>query len=321
MRLKSRHLSTLPISAVTVVMLLWSMNGISGAPAKVSGYLGIPGLTKGKGSPWARIKNPSNGSAKVIGKVSNGCITGAEILPKKGNGFVSIRRHRNRYYGHPDTVNLIKRLGDGLAKRTDKLLMVGDLAQPRGGKMSSMHRSHQNGLDADIWLSLAKSAYSAHRSTAGKKDPPTMVGKKKLTVNGRWGKHQVYLVKTAASDPRVDRIFINPAIKRELCKTEKGDRKYLRKLRAWWGHHAHFHVRMKCPKGSPNCKQQPMIPVGEGCKSLAMWFRPKAKPKKIVKKKTTKKKKVKRRPPSPPPPGCIALLKKSYREIGNLAQK
>ena len=316
----TRSAITLIVSALTIFTLFSAIGNVAAKPAKDSGYLGIPGLKNGDLSHWSKFKKPSNGSAKVIGGAANGCITGAETLPESGKGFVSIRRHRNRFYGHPDTVALIKKLGAGLAERTDKLVMIGDLAQPRGGKMSSMHRSHQNGLDADIWLSLASSVRNARWSTMNKKDPPTMVASNKVNVNKRWGEHQKYLLKTAAMDPKVDRIFINPAIKRELCKTEKGDRKYLRKLRAWWGHHAHFHVRMKCPKNSPGCKQQPTIPVGEGCKSLAMWFRPKPKPKK-KKVKMGHKKPVKKRLPKKMAPGCIALYKQSFKERGSLAQK
>jgi penicillin-insensitive murein DD-endopeptidase len=31
-------------------------------------------------------------------------------------------------------------------------LLIGDMAQPRGGPMITGHESHQIGLDADIWL-------------------------------------------------------------------------------------------------------------------------------------------------------------------------
>ncbi len=259
---------------------------------------------------WASIKEVSPGPAKVIGAVSNGCLGGAEVLPETGTGYVSIRRHRNRYYGHPETLKLVEHVGQVLAKQTDKLMMVGDLSQPRGGRMSSMHRSHQNGLDVDVWFKLASSSDSARKSTPEEQDPPSMLGPDKRTVNGEWGDFQALLIKTAAQHPKVDRIFVNPAIKLALCSTEKGNREWLAKLRPWWGHDAHFHVRLKCPAGSPNCKTQPAITVGDGCgKELSFWFKPR--PKQVVKKQKVEikpKAPAKKRSPPPMPTECQPLL-------------
>ncbi|MEA3277864.1 MAG: penicillin-insensitive murein endopeptidase [Pseudomonadota bacterium] len=253
-------------------------------------------------SPWSKVKAPASGPSNAIGGAANGCIAGAATLPSQGEGYVSIRRHRNRYYGHPETVRLVKDLGGALSKRTDDLVMVGDLSQPRGGLMSSSHRSHQNGLDVDIWFGQATSARAADREHPEERDPRSMVAPGGLDLGDAWGAHQRFLLKTAAEDRRVDRIFVNPAIKRALCMSENGDRKWLRKLRAWWGHDAHFHVRLKCPKGSPNCKQQTPIPADDGCgKELAWWFSEEAR---SPSKKTSKKPK----PRPPMPAACKALL-------------
>lgn len=266
----------------------------------LTGCLGLAAITHA--SPWAKVKATAPGPAAAIGGPARGCIAGAEALPAEGAGFASIRRHRNRYYGHPDTVRLVNDLGRALSKRTDGVMMVGDLSQPRGGLMSSMHRSHQNGMDVDIWFSLAKSARSADKQHPENRDPKSMVAPDGDDLGKGWGKHQRFLLKTAAENPRVDRIMVNPAIKRTLCRSEKGDRKWLRKLRPWWGHDAHFHVRLKCPKGSPKCKQQAPVPAGDGCdKSLAWWFSEEAR---TPAKKSTKKKKAK---PSVPA-ACRTLL-------------
>ena len=72
-----------------------------------------------------------------------------------------------------------------------------------------------------------------------------------------WTEAQARLVKRAASYPQVARIFVNPPIKAELCKWATGDRSWLAKVRPWYGHTFHFHVRMVCsPKDSPGCKNQ-----------------------------------------------------------------
>jgi penicillin-insensitive murein endopeptidase len=252
-------------------------------------------------SPWSKVKSTAPGPASAIGGPSNGCIAGAQTLPADGTGFVSIRRHRNRYYGHPETVRFVRDLGRALNKRSGELMMVGDLAQPRGGLMSSSHRSHQNGLDVDVWFRLTASAKRADGMHPEERDPKSMVAPGGRTLNNDWGEEQRFLLRTAAEDRRVDRIFVNPAIKRALCRSEKGNREWLRKLRPWWGHDAHFHVRLKCPAGSPICKRQAPVPAGEGCgKSLAWWFSEEA--------RTPSKKPKKKKARPPVPAACNRLL-------------
>jgi penicillin-insensitive murein endopeptidase len=72
----------------------------------------------------------------------------------------------------------------------------------------------------------------------------------------------------------VDRVFVNAAIKAELCRNPPpGDRGWLRRIRPWWGHDSHFHVRLACPVGQSGCTPQAPLPPGEGCdESLAWWF-------------------------------------------------
>ncbi len=232
----------------------------------------LPLLVSAAETPWSRIQKVSLGQPKAIGGPSNGCIDGAEALPGSGVGFVSIRRHRNRYYGHPETVRFVEDLGRAMDRRNGHFIMVGDLSQPRGGRMNSAHVSHQNGLDVDVWLALADSPAQAIRSTPEERDPPSMLTRKKLALNDRFGPDQLFLIRAAAENPAVDRILVNPGIKRALCKQEN-DARWLRKLRPWWGHDAHMHVRLKCPPGSPQCKQQVPVPMGSGCGSeLAWWF-------------------------------------------------
>lgn len=224
-------------------------------------------------SPWAEAEASVPGPAAAIGGPSNGCIAGAEALPEAGRGFVSIRRHRNRYHGHPNTIALVEDLGRALSAHTDARLMVGDLSQPRGGPTPSMHRSHQNGMDVDIWFRLAKARGDAAGRYPEERDPPSMVAPGGLDLSPEWGEHQRFLLEATAEDARVDRILVNPAIKRALCRSEPAPRDWLRKLRPWWGHDAHFHVRLKCPAGSPLCQEQAPIPPGDGCDaSLDWWF-------------------------------------------------
>lgn len=224
-------------------------------------------------SPWAKVKATAPGPVSVIGGTANGCIRGAQSLPAQGEGFVSLRRHRNRYYGHPQTLALIEDLGRALSARTSSVMMVGDLSQPRGGLMSSSHRSHQNGLDVDIWFRLSESPERAESAYPEARNPRSLVAADGVSLTSAWGPQQRFLLQQTAEDPRVDRIFVNPTIKRALCQEVRGARKWLSRLRPWWGHDAHFHVRLQCPQDSPLCQRQAPLSTDPGCgPELAWWF-------------------------------------------------
>ncbi|MEO5343291.1 MAG: penicillin-insensitive murein endopeptidase [Gammaproteobacteria bacterium SHHR-1] len=275
-------------------------------------------------SPWARLKTSTPGPTQVIGKVSLGCIGGAQALAETGTGYVSIRRKRNRYYAHPATLELVQRLGQAMhERRPDRLIMIGDLSQPRGGRMDSMHRSHQNGVDVDVWLTLTPSAKDAKKLAPEGNDPPSMLQKDKRLVSKHWGEDQIFLLKTAAQDPAVARIFVNPGIKLALCASQGVEAEWLRKLRPWWGHDAHFHVRLNCPKDSPQCESQPPIGKGSGCGiELASWFKPKPVVKPAQKpEKQAAKKPVKIAKPRPPAihPRCKPVL--AYQKTEDRRQR
>ena len=97
-------------------------------------------------------------------------------------------------------------------------------------------------------------------------------------VNGNWTNAHAALLQAAASDKRVDRIFVAAAIKIEMCKSATAaDKKWLQKIRPIYGHHDHFHVRLKCPKGSPQCEtQSPTVAElsdgGNGCDDTLTWW-------------------------------------------------
>ncbi|NEX22668.1 penicillin-insensitive murein endopeptidase [Thiorhodococcus mannitoliphagus] len=285
------------------------------APAPAALLVGLlAGASAALATPWSNISSPSKGLTEVIGGPANGCIGGAETLSKTGPGYVSVRRYRNRYYGHPDLLSFIQDLGWAQQRSSGGLVMIGDLSQPRGGRMSSSHRSHQNGLDVDIWMTLVSSPAEASRLMDHRSDPQTMVAPGGRSVSGHWGTAQRTLIETAARHPRVDRIFVNPAIKRDLCQTAQGDRLWLRKIRPWQGHAAHFHVRLTCPPDSPQCSPQSPVPAGDGCGSeLAWWFSDEARsPKKGSSKPTHAS-----RPATPA--ACSAVLQAQARKPSSYA--
>ncbi len=232
-------------------------------------------------SPWSDAETPSAGPARAIGTPVAGCLAGAVALPFDGAGFQVIRLSRHRYFGHPATIAFVEALGASAQALALPAFYVGDMSLPRGGPMPNGHASHQIGLDVDIWFNLDPKP--ALPPPAREDVPlPSMVLPQGGAIDpSQFGERQVALLRLAANDQRVDRIFVNPAIKRALCEgyagAGTGDRSWLHRIRPWYGHDEHFHVRLLCPADSTDCVQQPPPPAGDGCDaSLAWWFQPRA---------------------------------------------
>lgn len=236
----------------------------------------VVGLPAWAANPWGSVHDPAPGTPEVIGSYAAGCVAGAERLPLSGDGFQVMRPSRNRYYGHPTLVSFVEHLGQQVAQRGWGRLLVGDLAQPRGGPMEFGHRSHQSGLDVDIWLRLLPPSAGPLTRKQTEAEPMLSVIKASAGTmhGGRWSARLGELIKLAARAPEVERIFVNPVIKQALCRSAGGDRSWLRKVRPWWGHDAHFHVRLACPPDNPRCYAQDSVEPGDGCDaSLASWVK------------------------------------------------
>jgi penicillin-insensitive murein endopeptidase len=251
---------------------------------------------------FGHIQLPNSGAASSHGSYAKGCQSGAVALASDGETWQAMRLSRNRRWGQPQLVRLVERFSRDAQTIGWPGLLVGDISQSRGGPMLSGHASHQIGLDVDIWFQ----PMPAQRLSEQQRETfpfVSMLDKSKfLTVDNRkWSTTHANLVMMAASYPTVERIFVNPAIKKKLCQTWKGDRDILGKVRPVYGHDEHFHIRMECPKGSKSCKPQASVPAGDGCdKSLDWWFtkEPWAKPKPNPNAK----------PPKPPRPMALSDL-------------
>ncbi|MDZ5697329.1 penicillin-insensitive murein endopeptidase [Chelativorans sp. M5D2P16] len=216
---------------------------------------------------------PAATAPSSYGFYSKGCLAGGIAIAPDGPHWQAMRLSRNRRWGHPELIGLIERLSREAARDGWPGLLVGDISQPRGGPMLSGHASHQIGLDADIWFTpMADRRMSV--AEREKVSAVSMLKKDSLYVDDRkWTPAHEAVLRRAASYPQVERILVHPGIKKKLCDTVTGDRSWLQKIRPFWGHHYHFHVRIGCPKGSTGCKSQRPTTPGEGCgKSLAWWF-------------------------------------------------
>ena len=220
---------------------------------------------------------PTGQKAMPIGTYAKGCAAGNIELPESGPSWQAMRLSRNRNWGHPVLVSYLEDLSVAATQAGWNGLYIGDLGNPRGGPMNSGHASHQMGLDADIWflkparLNLSVAEREEISSISIRTDD-------QLRVNENWDPSYTAVLKAAASDPRVDRIFVAAAIKIEMCRTAKAsDKKWLQKIRPEAAHQDHFHVRLKCPKGASLCQtQKPTVSDlsngGSGCDDTLAWW-------------------------------------------------
>jgi len=259
---------------------------------------------------FARKLLPSAQPTKVIGAYAKGCIAGAAQMPLNGDTWQVMRLSRNRYWGYPDTIALLKRLSVNAHRDAGwPGILVGDIGQPRGGPALTGHASHQIGLDADVWLTPMPD-HLLSREDREEMSATMMVRSDRLDIDPKaWTPQHWKVIRDAAMEPAVQRIFVNAAIKKALCREAKGDRSWLEKVRPWFGHDYHFHIRLRCPPGATECKGQTDQGGGEGCKpsDLAYWFKdsilhPKPPP----------------GPPKPPPPGItLAQLPPACKGVLN----
>ena len=212
-----------------------------------------------------------------VGSYARGCGAGMVELPESGPTWQAMRLSRQRNFGQPVLIDYLRDLSVAATKVGWAGLYIGDMGQPRGGPMTSGHASHQIGLDADIWMLPPKRL----NLTVPERESISSVSIRSAdqkSVTGYWTQAHVALLKAAALDPRVDRIFIAAAAKIAMCQTAtRKDKAWLQKIRPLYGHETHFHVRLKCPAGASLCETQtPSVAAlsngGDGCDDTLMYW-------------------------------------------------
>ena len=206
------------------------------------------------------------------GFYSKGCLAGGEAIAVDGPNWQAMRLSRNRRWGHPTMIDVVERLSRDVARDGRNGILVGDISQPRGGPMLTGHASHQIGLDADIWLR----DMPEQRFTLDERENVSAISVLKdgtrTLDESVWTQGHANLIWRAASYPEVERVLVHPAIKKKLCETATGDRSWLSKIRPYYGHHYHMHVRIGCQPGSPNCRRQNPVKAGDGCGADIAWW-------------------------------------------------
>ncbi len=306
----TRRLILLPLIALAAVTAsaAWAQDKGSVDPKPLPPLANPNDPNIGAKELFGRKVLPAAMPTRVFGFYAHGCIAGAEGLPINGNTWQVMRLSRNRFFAHPDMVALVKRLSEKAHRDAGwPGILVGDMSQPRGGPMFTGHASHQVGLDADIWLTPMPNR-TLSRNEREEMSAVMMVRNDRLDIDPRvFTPGHLAVIRAAAQEPVVQRIFVNAAIKKALCREAKGDRGWLSKVRPMYGHDYHFHIRIKCPPGSgPECESQPDPTEGEGCSAgdLAFWFKDSIlhpKPPPI--------------PPKPKPPMTMAALPAACKAV------
>lgn len=229
-------------------------------------------MAPAQGQTFADITSGHPGPPEVFGTYTNGCFVGGQALALDGVGYQVIRPARNRYWGHPSLIDFLRDFGQQVATSGLGIALVADLNQPMGGPITG-HASHELGLDADIWLRLDLPRLGGEAREGLSAITMVDTSTNDWRVNGQFADEQAEMIRIAASDPRVNRIFIHPAIKLAMCQRDWPDRSFLQRLRPWFGHDSHMHVRLNCPADSPDCQVQAAPPPGDGCGAeLMSWW-------------------------------------------------
>jgi penicillin-insensitive murein endopeptidase len=311
MRILNRRLATTAlflVAAFAPVLAHAQSNAEDEAKRRAANIAAYPDAAR---SLFAQKTAPANMQARAIGSYARGCLAGGVALPIDGPSWQVMRLARNRNWGHPVLIDYLEKLARDVPRINGwPGLLVGDISQPRGGPMVTGHASHQIGLDADLWLTPMP------RAKLGSDDRENMSAVNMARPDWRdvdpknWTPAQTKLIKAAASEPRVERIFVNPALKVALCREAGADRAWLNKVRPIWGHNYHFHIRMTCPPGVEGCQPQEPPNFGDGCgEELSGW---------IERQRTAMFNPPKPRPgpkPKPKPPMSLDALPAECRQV------
>lgn len=216
---------------------------------------------------------PLSAVSQAIGPVNSGHLQNATDVLKlqlahRPAGFNIIRPTRRTHFSTNELAFLLLKMGQFTKKEAPgQILSVGDLSRESGGALGS-HKSHQNGLDADIGFYFDNKSFHGYFASAVAVDKP----------HANWmPEAQWRLFKEVVGTKLVDRIFIHSTLKKALCslavqsgelhkdKPEGLAYETLRRLIADTDHNTHFHLRVKCSSAQVRCRQMAEPAPGSGC--------------------------------------------------------
>lgn len=232
-----------------------------------------PTIKAPEGKKSSSVESDLNVAKKiiqVIGGIANGTLKNALSLfdltkKETKTGFYLSRPELKTYYGSNELVYLIQKMGKFTLENFENYeVRVGDLSKQKGGtiytrkqgRMVPKHKSHKNGLDADIsyYFTNPKHQGQSALSTKGK-------------IREDWEiEKQWELFKMFNETKLVDRIFVHKKLKKAFCDLAKKRGEVqsttqeglafetLWRLQARPSDHAdHFHLRVKCSSMQSAC--------------------------------------------------------------------
>ena len=226
-------------------------------------------------STWAIAGNGIiSQQSESLGFYSNGKLAQAVKFTSDEDYLLLLFPRRDRHYANQVLIKLVE---ESFKKYKDinpssERLQIGEVAARFGGHLSG-HNSHQNGLDLDA-------IYLRSDLTEDEVDRPygyreSFVEAGRVTENFDIARNWE-LFKIFVATGQVGRIFVDLAIKKEMCAyaTIMGElyseTETLRALRPWPNHDDHFHLRILCPADNTRCQAQTPPPPGPGCDDLEM---------------------------------------------------
>lgn len=206
------------------------------------------------------------------GFYSNGSIQNAVQLSDSGDGFIKLFVPRNRAWGSQEIISMIIDSSAELRQKHPERdrLQIGDIGAQNGGQITR-HGSHQNGLDVDLAYLRINNREQRPEDVGGFDE--LMVINKKISSNFDIERNWE-LVKALHKYAEVQRIFMDPLIKKALCAQAtklnelQSQESVLQSIRPYPNHADHLHVRLKCPPYAKECVPQEDTPQGSGCSNI-----------------------------------------------------
>jgi penicillin-insensitive murein endopeptidase len=219
-------------------------------------------------------QEPSPEISLSLGYYSEGKLEKARAFKSDRNNLLLLFPRRERHYANKVLLEMVEQSFRRYRRDnpSTERLQIGEVTAINGGPLSG-HNSHQNGLDLDaIYLRSDLTEQEINDSGSFRE---SFVEEGRVTENFDIARNWE-LFKIFVATGTVNRIFVDMAIKKEMCAyaTIMGEyqtqEEALRVLRPWPRHDDHFHLRLKCPTDSPECVGQTPPPAGPGCDDLEM---------------------------------------------------
>lgn len=214
------------------------------------------------------------GYSDSVGRGIKSAIVHSTLLPSNVPGLVPVTVTPSAHYGSGMLVSFLENSATYLLNQLGLKLFVGDMSLIKGGWYgeSSSHKTHRNGLDADIaWIGIARPLQTSALNDDG--DVIDDFDYQKTWNFLRLAAKQE-IVEDAQRETAVSRVFMSPSIKLGFCSWAKENKIFddpanaelMRLVRPVAGHYKHFHLSLKCSPHYPLCRNLAgPPPLGTGC--------------------------------------------------------